>query len=504
MNRRVEQVVVVGADAPVWMAAAAMHTSFGGQGVRIRVVELPSLLQPVDVYSALPALAGLHNRLGLEEDLLFSVCKAVPVAGQRFSNWSGAGAPFIRGYDDPPPLGGGDLAFTQFWIKGRQQGLRTAFENFSPGAMAARAGRVPIPAGRPELRSAYGYELDAVAYSALLKDFVTRGGVESTPATIADVEREGDRISVVVLADGERIEADLFIDASGPQAVLIGRMPGTGFDSWRETLPCDRMLVASGKVLQPCPGFSQISAFREGWVGLFPLQDRTAVTAAFDSREISAQDLLQKLPVLAGMSIGGQAVVSNLAPGIRKRTWIGNCIAVGESAFALEALDAVQLHITHTCISHLMTLFPVEAAAFPEAELYDEIIRRAAINLRDFQAAHYKLNRRFDEPLWDRCRETAAPETLQRKLDVFAARGRIPLYDDETFQEHDWESLFIGHGLIPQSYDPRVNGVPDQDQIATVNRRLEDIVELVGAMPGIDQFLSCSPDDMLTEIAHSA
>ena len=267
MNRRVEQVVVVGADAPVWMAAAAMHTSFGGQGVRIRVVELPSLLQPVDVYSALPALAGLHNRLGLEEDLLFSVCKAVPVAGQRFSNWSGAGAPFIRGYDDPPPLGGGDLAFTQFWIKGRQQGLRTAFENFSPGAMAARAGRVPIPAGRAELRSAYGYELDAVAYSSLLKDFVTRGGVESTPATIADVEREGDRISVVVLADGERIEADLFIDASGPQAVLIGRMPGTGFDSWRETLPRDQHAVAR----QPfTPGIESRTRHAPNQDGLWP------------------------------------------------------------------------------------------------------------------------------------------------------------------------------------------------------------------------------------------
>ena len=504
MKRRVEQVVVVGADAPVWMTAAAIYSSFSGRGVRIRVVELPSPLRPVEVYSALPALAGLHDRLGLDESLLFSVCKAVPVAGQRFSNWSGAGAPFIRGHDDPPPVGGGDLAFTQLWIKGRQQGLRTAFENFSPGAMAAKTGRVPIPTERAELRSAYGYELDALAYSALLKHFVTRGGVESKSATVADVEKKGDAIAAVVLADGERIEADLFVDASGPQGVLIGRMPGAEFESWREWLPCDRMLLTSGKVLRPCPGFSQISAFRQGWVGLFPLQDRTAVAAVFDSREISAQDLLQKLPVLAGLPIGGEAVVSNLAPGIRKRTWVGNCVAVGESAFSLEALDAVQLHIAHTCISHLMTLFPVEAAAFPEAELYDEIVRRTAVNLRDFQAAHYKLNRRFDDPLWDRCRDTAAPETLQRKLDIFAARGRIPLYDDETFQEHDWESLFIGHGLIPQSYDPRVDGVPDQDQIATVNRRLEDIVELVGAMPGIDQFLSCSPAEMLTETAHGA
>jgi tryptophan halogenase len=137
-----------------------------------------------------------------------------------------------------------------------------------------------------------------------------------------------------------------------------------------------------------------------------------------------------------------------------------------------------------------MTLFPVEAGVFREAEVYDRIIRRVAINLRDFQAAHYKLNRRFDAPLWDGCRDAAPPETLQRKLDVFAARGRVPLYDDETFQEQGWESLFIGHGLMPQSYDPRVDAVPEQEHIAEVQRRLKNIVNLVEAMPLVDDFIS--------------
>ncbi len=489
MKRRVEQVVVVGADAPAWMAAAAIHSSLGGTGVRVRVIETPSLLQDADVYSALPALAGFHQRLGLEERLLFSVCKAVPMAGQRFSNWSGAAPPFIHGYDQSPLAGGGDLGFTQLWIKGRQQGLRTQFENFSLGAMAARAGRVPLPAQDVELQAAYGCHIDAGAYSALLRHLVIGAGVHSTTAMVSDVETEGDRIAAVLLADGERVEADLFVDASGPQAVLLSRMPGVEFESWREWLPCDRMLVASGKALRPYPGYSQISAFRQGWIGLFPLQDRTSVVAVYDSRQMSDEEILDRLPVLAKLPISGDAVVSNLSQGIRTRGWVGNCVGVGESAVSLEPLDAVQLHIAHTCISQLMTLFPVEAGAFPESELYDRTIRTVATNLRDFQVAHYKLNRRFDEPLWDRCRDANVPETLQRKLDLFAARGRLPLYDNETFQEHGWESLFIGHGLMPQTYDPRVDGLPEQDHIAIVHKRLESIVELVDAMPEIDEFL---------------
>lgn len=491
MTGRVEQVVVAGADAPAWMAAAALQRSLGGAGVRVRVIELPGSLQPVDVYSARPELAGFHYRLGLKEELLFGLCNAVPMAGQRFSNWSGGAPPFILGYDRPEPAAA-DLAFTQYWIKGRQKGLRTAFESFSLGAIAAKAGRVPLASESAELSSTFGCHIDARAYAALLRQFVLNGGVEAKAARISDVQLEGGRIAALILADGERVEADLFVDSSGPQAALIGRMPGAEFQSWREWLPCDRMIVASAKEIRPHPAFSQISAFRHGWAGLFPLQDRTAVVAVYDSSQTSDQEVLDALPLLAQLPIGSDATVSALDQGIRQRTWVGNCVAVGESAFSLEPLDAVQLHITQYCVSQLMALFPVSADAFPEGEYYDRIVQRVATNLRDFQLGHYKLNRRFDEPLWDRCRDAEVPPTLQRKLDLFAARGRVPLYDDETFQEPGWEQLFIGHGLMPQSYDPRVDGMPEPQQIGKVQDRMTNIVELVGAMPAVDEFLSSS------------
>ena len=105
MSNRVKRVVVVGADAPAWMAAAAIYASVGRTGVHVRVIELPTLLRPVDVYSALPALAGFHGRLGIPEDVLFKACKALPVAGHRLSNWSGAASAFMLGYDQLPGYG---------------------------------------------------------------------------------------------------------------------------------------------------------------------------------------------------------------------------------------------------------------------------------------------------------------------------------------------------------------------------------------------------------------
>jgi tryptophan halogenase len=102
--------------------------------------------------------------------------------------------------------------------------------------------------------------------------------------------------------------------------------------------------------------------------------------------------------------------------------------------------------------------------------------------------------------LWDGCRDAAVPETLQRKLDVFSARGRVPLYDDETFHEHGWESLLIGHGLVPQSYDPRVDAVPEQEHIAQMQLRLKDIVRLVEAMPVVGDFIGSAELQRQAEI----
>ncbi len=491
MTRRIRDVVIVGADAPAWMAACAIQLSLRGAGVRVNVIEVPSLLQPVDVYSALPTLAGFNHQLGIGEELLFATCQALPMMGQRFSNWSGAGTSFLHGYDFPSPAAAG-LSFTQSWIKGRHNGLRAAWESFSTGAMMAKAGRVPDGLQGVEPGCGYGYNLDARSYSALVKQAAIQRGVEWKRAEVGDIELKDDRIAALILAGGERLEADLFVDASGPRALLIEQMPGATWESWRDWLPCDRMLTASARLLQPYPGFSEISAFPNGWAGLFPLQGRTAVAAAYDSREVTDSDMLGELSARAGLAISGEAIVSPLDQGTRGQCWIGNCVAVGDSAFALEPLDAGALHAAHYCISQLITLFPVEQERFPEADLYNRIIRQAAVNLRDFQAAHYKLNRRFGEALWDRRRESAVPPSLQRKLELFAARGRVPLYDDETFEEEGWESLFIGHGLLPESCDPRVNEIPEQRQIAMVQGKLETVAGLASAMPSVGEFLSRS------------
>jgi tryptophan halogenase len=174
---------------------------------------------------------------------------------------------------------------------------------------------------------------------------------------------------------------------------------------------------------------------------------------------------------------------------MQRSPWIGNCVAVGEAAIATDPIDAVELQVAHGCISHLMNVFPASAGEFPEAEAYNRAVRLFGSNLRDFQAAHYLLNRRFDEPMWDRVREQQVPPSLKRKIDMFGARALVPMNDEETFQEQIWSALLIGSGVVPQGYDPRIDAVSDERHIEKVQQRLRAVAETARRMPSVEQFL---------------
>ncbi|MDB5493873.1 MAG: hypothetical protein JWP86_1210 [Phenylobacterium sp.] len=491
MTRPVAKVAVVGRDAAAWLTALGLQRAFGRTGVQVQVVELPSMLSAVDAYVSLPSLAGLHRIVGIDEDALIAACAGLYVLGQRFANWSGGRAPFLHAYDTQP-VGLNNVDLIQYWLKGRAEGLKLDLEEFSLGAAMAKQGRLPLGAEPAEgfSRPAYGYHLDARAYVRLLREQAMRLGVSWVASGLGETHVDGGRIVSLTLSDGATVEADLFIDASGAQGALIEHLPAAAFEPWSQWLPCDRILAASGPRLDPLPAFSQIAAFRAGWIGIHPLQDRTALVCSYDSTRISDEDLVAALPVLTGLTLQDEAVAAPFRVGRRAAAWVGNCVAIGDAAASLELLDAAPLHLVQTGLSLLISLFPVDADDMREASAYNARLAAHAENLRDFQIAHYKLNQRRDDPFWDRTRDVPAPDALAYKMRLFASRGRIALYDDETFQESDWTSIFVGHGLIPQAYDPLVDLTPGDQQIQQLQKMLRFIAAEVTAAPTLQSHLA--------------
>jgi tryptophan halogenase len=493
MDERVRKVVIVGRDAAAWITALALQRSFGRKdpAIQVHLVEMTSALRPQDSYLTLPAQQALHRLLGLDENRLLRAARGMFSLGQRFSYWSGGDSAYLHAYDTHG-ISLSHVAFYQYWLKARAQGMGVALEDFSLGAAAAKQGCYVAfnDSTRAFSKAAYGYNLSALSYLAAIGKVALDSGLTHSLGQPASVDVRDGRIRSIRLRDGARVDGDLFIDASGPEGRLIRHLePEDNIHNWRPWLPCNRLMVANAPVLQPVPAFNQVSAFRHGWISAVPLPERTVLMAGYDSSAISDDEMLHTVSALSGLRIEGDAVADHSAPGARQLQWIGNCVALGETAASLDPLDATHLHLLQTGLSWLIALFPVNRQNMPEAAEFNQQMAAHTRGVRDFQAAHFKLNRRFGEPLWDAVREQDPPESLARKLRLFKARGVVAMDENETFQEESWTSIFNGQGLEPDSWDPQVERIPDQELMAHFQKILGFIASEVQAMPSLQAHL---------------
>ncbi len=488
MDQRIKKIVIVGRDADAWISALMLQLSFlkSEIPVEVNLIELPSRLNPHDAYAVLPSHKVLHRVLGINENLLFKASAGQYALGQRFVNWSGNSSSFFHGYDTHG-VNMGYVDFLQYWIKARHHGFNVPLEDFSLGVEVAKQGRFLVfnDESQSFSKATYGYHLNSLAYLSVIAKAAVKSGLKHHLKQIKSITSNGDRISSLILEDDSIIEGDFFIDASGEDAVLISQIEKeSNLESWQQWFPCDRRIRLSAPPLSPAPVFSQIAAFKQGWIGFYPLPGRTAIAASYSSRETSSDEVLNTINLMSRAKIENPVEETSICLE-RKKHWIGNCVAVGTAAVNLDTLDATQLHILHLGLSLLRTLFPVNKQSMIESSVFNQKMQSFAINLRDFQIAHYKLNKRHGDVMWDKLRDMEIPDSLSEKIQLFAYRGNVVMREDETFQEESWASIFVGHELIPQAYDPLVDKISEAEHMQQFQRILQYISTEAQAMPSM-------------------
>ena len=339
-------------------------------------------------------------------------------------------------------------------------------------------------------RCNYAYHLHGQAYAQALKALALRMGVKVTSARGFDAVLDPDSglIRALALSDGRQVAGDFFIDATGGESRLLGQALQGAFIDWSRWLPMNRTLSAGGDRLRVLPAYSQVRALEAGCLHMTALQTMTGVTHAYSGDWLSDEQALEALNVTAGIGLSGDATLSVRAPGRRERLWSRNCVAIGEAGCVLNPIDNPDLHVLQIGLSHLIALFPLAVEGGVEAAQYNRLVVGAYERLRDYQIAHYGLNRQ-NHPFWDALRDIAPPDSLAAKLDLYKARGEVLLYEDETFQNDDWLSLFIGHGLMPDAWDPRIDMLPEDQLILHVQKLLGFIRDQVQAMDSHDAYI---------------
>ncbi|MET4896619.1 tryptophan halogenase family protein [Sphingomonadaceae bacterium jetA1] len=460
-------ILVAGSGLTAWCAAAALKRRAPFLDVTLLATPgAPDALAD-RIACTLPSLPGFQADLGLGEDDGITRAGAGYRLGTRFSGWAEDLPDYVHAYG---PYGQpiGPAAFYLHWIRAVQKGVAGPFDAYAPAARMARAGRfVPPAPGGILAAHEYGLTLDIARHTAMMRAFARHVGVREVVGTIGLVARDARGfLTSVTLGEGETLAADLYLDATGPAAMLRGVLDEARED-WSPSLPCDRVMLATRDQPANPPVLTPVEAHAAGWGWSSGMQMGLVYAAAHLDDDRAAA-------MLAGLGTSPERPIPVRA-GTRPEPWMGNCIAIGDAATEVEPLEWCNLHLALSAIDRLVTMLPDRDMASVERADFNRQCVAEAERVRDFLAMHYRTARR-DEPMWHAVRLVPPPPSLAHSLAQFAERGRLPFYEEETFTRDSWAAVLLGQGYRPRRTDPLAETVP-LEQVGAAMTRLDEAIE---------------------------
>ncbi|WP_419810057.1 tryptophan halogenase family protein [Sphingomonas sp.] len=505
----IRRVVIVGGGTAGWMAAAAFARFLNNGYTEVTLVESEEIGTVGVGEATIPPLLNFNQMLGLDENEFLKATAGTFKLGIEFVDWGALGERYFH------PFGnyGHDLQgvhFHQLWLRERARRTMPDIAAWSMSAVAAangKFGRATGDARSPIRELFYAFHFDASLYARYLRAYAERAGISRVEGRIAEVNlRPTDGyVEAVTLADGRRIEGDLFIDCSGFRGLLIEEALETGYESYAQWLPCDRAVAVPCAL--PTPGepdpFTRSTARRAGWQWRIPLQHRMGNGLVYSSEFLDDDDAEAQLLASLEREQLADARRLTFTAGRRRECWNRNVVALGLSGGFIEPLESTSIHLVQAGIQRLVALFPDKRFDPRERDEFNRQMKDLYEDIRDFIILHYKATRRDDSPFWDRVRTMNVPDSLQRNIDLFAGKGRLFREGYDLFSNPSWVAVCLGQGIVPASWEPAADALDEERVAQALDQIRRGYLDTAQRLPTHGQFLRMTAASPLAGAAPS-
>lgn len=469
-------VVVLGGGSAGWITAALLSKEWGGD--RITVIESPEIGIIGVGEGSTPQMKFLFDHLGIGEAEWMAAADATYKLGIRFTGWSAR--PGYESYFHPFP-GPIDLhtepGFTHNCTLARRGFEVSALpDDWFLASRLAEEGKGPHPAASFPFPPSYGYHFDAYKVGAFLRDWCVSQGVTHVASKVGEVVLAGNGdVAALVLEDGMRIAGDVFVDCSGFRSLIAQEALREPFVSYADALYCDRAVVLPTAALTDFKPQTKAIAMSAGWRWSIPLTTRTGNGYVYASSFISDADAEAELRAATGVGPETEARFLKMKVGRVERSWHRNCLAAGLAQGFVEPLEATALHIVITTALDFAHSFAAGGFTPQHRDAFNAGIAARYDGIRDYIAAHYRMNQR-DGEFWRAC---ASNQGLSEKLkgmmtawftheDISAANHAL-YGDNPAYSAMSWHALFAGYGTFPppEMMQPLPPQIPAADAAAT-------------------------------------
>ena len=319
-------------------------------------------------------------------------------------------------------------------------------------ALIARDRCFPDGGGFPKIiPGSFGFHIENQKLIAFLETACRAAGVGMADATIERVEMCGENVAALLTTAGERMEADLFVDASGFRAELIGRALGEPWVSFDRALFTDRAVIGGWeRTTEPILPYTTAETMDSGWA--WQIEHEHFINRGYVYASSAISDDAARAELVGKNPRIGDTRVVKFRSGRVARNFVGNVVAVGNSSGFVEPLEATALGQLVIELRLLVDVF-VDSRLQPTdsmVALYNRTVGETWDVIRDFLAIHYRFNTRLDTPFWRQCRAETEVGDLADFLAFFAENGpsgmgrRLLPTGSELFGLQGYLALLIG------------------------------------------------------------
>ncbi len=476
--------VILGGGTAGWMTAAAIARLLGRETM-VTLVESAEIGIVGVGEATLPHIRAFNQRLGIDEATFMAATLGTFKLGIDFRDFGAIGEAYIHPFGIfGAPIG--DVGFHHYWLRA---GAPAPLERFSLPCRMARAARFahPDPAETADHAGyGYAYQFDATRFAPFLRARAEADGAVRIEGRVTAVERRGETgdVAAVMLADGRRVEGDLFVDCSGFAARLIQGAMAAPWEDWSHWLPCDRAVALPCTApAGPVEPYTRATAMAAGWRWRIPLRHRVGNGYVYSSAHLADDAAADAIAAALDGEALAEPRLLRFRAGRRRESWVGNVVSVGLASGFLEPLESTSLYLAQMAITELVELFPDDAIDPRDRAEFNARVDHEYDRIRDFLILHYTATRRDDSAFWRDMRALALPDTLAARIELWRETGRVAQYSHGLFLEPSWIAVLVGQGILPRAIDPRA-AAADPQRLARAMAALDnDLAARVDAMP---------------------
>ena len=477
-------IVILGGGTAGWMTAnlmaAAWQAQLDSDQLSITLIESPAIGIIGVGEGSTPQLKTFFDTIGVAEKDWMPACNATYKNGIFFKNWSTRPG-FTRYFHPFTSIIDAHTApafVHNSHFKRQGYDIDSHVDRFFLSATLAAQKKAPIGHKNFPFDISYGYHFDAVLMGKYLGKVASNKGIKHVVAKVDEVilAKSGD-ISQLLLDNGGTVSADLFIDCSGFESLLLQKSLQVPFVSFKENLFNDRAVtIATPRTPQQKINSQTIStAMKYGWAWDIPLTNRTGNGYVYSSQFCSAEQAEQELRDKLGLT-NSDIKANHLTMRVGRVTehWHRNCLAVGLSQGFIEPLEATALHFVQETIEGFITAYANTAnigfnndnvtqvndannQQTLEKEKFNQQMNNRFDGIRDYIVGHYRLSNRSDTEYWRL--NSQNPHISKKKKKIVQAwlhgedlnKAFIEGKVNSFYPPVSWHALLAGYGVFPET-----------------------------------------------------